>query len=108
MAGTLAPKARRAASEVPSTFEAVRAEALFASTTQSSESPDTEQVRRTVSETLRRLGIRGCAAQVAGEFGDHPDTAVARMTWALMTVRSVYPASSPAPLANTQPLALAS
>jgi hypothetical protein len=108
MAGNVAPTARRSPSEVASTFEAVRAEALFASTLQSSDSPGTEQVRRTVSATLRRLGLRGCAAQVAGEFGDHPEAAVVRMTWALMTVRSVYPASSPAPIANTRPLALAS
>ena len=73
-------------------FEAVRAEALFASTLQSSEMPSAEQVRGTVAATLRRLGMRGCAAQVAGEFGDHPETAVARMTWALATVRAAYPA----------------
>lgn len=73
-------------------FEAVRAEALFASTLQSSEMPSAEQVRGTVTATLRRLGMRGCAAQVAGEFGDHPETAVARMTWALATVRAAYPA----------------
>jgi hypothetical protein len=72
-------------------FEAVRAEALFASTLQSSEMPSAERVRGTVTATLRRLGSRGCAAQVAGEFGDHPETAVARMTWALATVRAVYP-----------------
>jgi hypothetical protein len=108
MDGIPVPTARRSASEVPSTFEAVRAEALFASTLQSSESPGPDQVRRTVSATLRRLGIRGCAAQVAGEFGDHPDAAVARMTWALTTVRTVYPVSSPAPTTPTRPLALAS
>jgi len=28
-----------------------------------------------------RLGRRGCAAAVAQEFGDHPETAVARMRW---------------------------
>jgi hypothetical protein len=108
MTGNVAPKALRSASAVPSTFEAVRAEALFASTLQSSESAGPDQVRRTVSATLRRLGIRGCAAQVAGEFGDHPDTAVARMTWALLAVRSVYPVSSRAPTSPIQPLALAS
>jgi hypothetical protein len=41
--------------------------------------------------TLRRLGIRGCAAQMAGEFGNHPDTALSRMAWALATIRTVYP-----------------
>jgi hypothetical protein len=108
MAGNVAPKARRSASAVPSTFESVRAEALFASTLQSSDSPGPDEVRRTVSTTLRRLGIRGCAAQVAGEFGDHPDTAVVRMTWALATVSTVYPVSSPAPTSPPRPLALAS
>jgi hypothetical protein len=96
------------ASEVPSTFDAVRAGALFASALQSSDSPRPDDVRRTVSATLRRLGIRGCAAQVAGEFGDHPDVAVARMTWALATVSTVYPVSAPAPASPIQPLALAS
>ncbi len=72
-------------------FEAVRAEALFASTLQSSEMPSAERVRGTIAATVRQLGSRGCAAQVAGEFGDHPETAVARMSWALATVRAVYP-----------------
>jgi len=73
------------------TFEAVRAEALFASILQSSESPTAELVRSTVTATLRELGVRGCAAAVATEFGDHPDTAVARMSWALRMVRACYP-----------------
>jgi hypothetical protein len=76
---------------MPATFEVVRAEALFASTLQSSESPAPERVRDTVVTTLRQFGIRGCAAQVAGEFGDHPETAVTRMAWALATIRDVYP-----------------
>jgi hypothetical protein len=41
-------------------------------------------------------GIRGCAAAVAAEFGHHPDCAVARMNWALSTVRTVYPELSAA------------
>src|SRR5262245_42201813 len=77
--------------EMPSTFEAVRAEALFASTLQSSESPVALQVREAVATTLRRFGIKGCAAVVAVEFGDHPDCAVTRMAWALATVRATYP-----------------
>jgi hypothetical protein len=75
-----------------SSFEAVRAEALFVSTLQCSESPAAPQVRDAVARTLRRLGIKGCAAEVAGEFGDHPDSAVERMAWAIATVRATYPA----------------
>jgi hypothetical protein len=75
-----------------SSFEAVRAEALFVSMLQCSEDPAANQVRDAVATTLRRLGIKGCAAAVAGEFGDHPDCAVTRMAWALATVRATYPA----------------
>jgi hypothetical protein len=70
--------------------EAVRAEALFASTLQSSQRPADGDVRAAVAKTLLRLGIQGCAGQVAGEFGDHPETAVVRMAWALAAVRSAY------------------
>jgi len=73
-----------------STIEAVRAEALFASTLQSSQPVAAEEVRATVARTLRLLGVRGCAEQVAGEFGDHPETAVTRMVWALAMIRSAY------------------
>jgi hypothetical protein len=89
-------------------FEAVRAEALFVSTLQCSEVPAADQVRRAVAGTLRQLGIRGCAVQVAGEFGDHPDAAVTRMRWALDTVRAAYPTRSAATMQTRRPLALAS
>ncbi len=91
MAEILATKTSLPGCEMPGTFEAVRAQALFVSALQASGSPSHDQVRRTVATTLRRLGVRGCAAQMAGEFGDHPDTAVARMSWALATIRTVYP-----------------
>jgi len=78
-----------------STLEAVRAEALFASTMQPSDLPTPDDVRHTVTQTLRRLRAKGCAIRVAGEFGDHPDTAPARMTWALSTVRAVSRSAEP-------------
>ncbi|MGI5246085.1 hypothetical protein [Dactylosporangium sp. CA-139066] len=74
------------------TFEAVRAEALFASDLQSSQSPAGRDIRDAVAATLRSLGVKGCAARVASEFGDHPETAVTRMAWALAQVRATYPA----------------
>jgi hypothetical protein len=92
----------------PASFEAVRAEALFASTLQSCTPASPEQVRRAVATTLRRLGVRGCAAQMAGEFGDYPDTAAARMTWALATINTVYPATSMAPPPELRSVAVAS
>ncbi len=79
-----------------STFEAVRAEALFIWCLQSARRPATEDVRSAVSTTLGRLGECGCAELVAEEFGEHPDTAVQRMCWALATVRAVYPSRAAA------------
>jgi hypothetical protein len=76
---------------MPSTFESVRAEALFVSSVQASDLPTVDDVRRAVAASLREYRIRGCAARVAGEFGDHPETAVRRMRWALDVVRDAYP-----------------
>ncbi len=104
----LATKASLPRYQAPRRFNAVRAEALFMSTLQPSESPSPSQVRRAVATTLRRLGVRGCAAQAAGEFGDHPDAAVARMSWALMTIHMVYPAPAMALAPRQRSLAFAS
>jgi hypothetical protein len=94
--------------ETPNPVAAARAEALFASTLQPSESPATDEVRHAVATTVRRLGIGGCVAHIAREFGDHPDTAAARMTWALATIRTVYPPlSTTIPTLSQLPLALA-
>ncbi len=60
------------------------AEALFASTLQPSEHPTAEQVTAAVRDSLRRHGGQhGCASLCAAEYGEHPDTAPARMRWAL-------------------------
>ena len=79
---------------MPSTVEAARAEALFVSDLQSSELPGHGRRPARVAGTLRQFRIQGCAARVASEFGDHPDMAVRRMTWALATIRAVYRARS--------------
>jgi hypothetical protein len=107
MAEILGTKTSLAGGGMPGLLETVRAEALFASALQSSGSPSPDQVRRAVATTLRRRGVGGCAAQMAGEFGDHPDTAVARMSWALATIRTVYPVPT-TPAAKRRPLAFAS
>ncbi|MET7420485.1 hypothetical protein [Dactylosporangium sp. NPDC005555] len=73
-----------------STFDTVRAEALFASALQASQEPSAVQVRSAVTSTLRRFGVKGCAARVAGEFGEYPETSAARMNWALNMIDSAY------------------
>jgi hypothetical protein len=70
---------------------AIRCEALFVSDIQSSEHPGPPQIRTAVTETIRRFGAHGCAAIVAQEFGDHPETAVHRMRWAREAVARAYP-----------------
>lgn len=74
----------------PQLLEHVRAEALFVSDVQSSEAVDADRVRRAVMHNVRRHGPRGCAALVAHEFGEHPDTAVSRMGWVLHAIRQAY------------------
>ena len=108
MAEILATKTSRSGDQGPGTFQAARAGALFASTLQPSGSHSPGQIRRAVAATLQRLGVRGCAAQVAGEFGDHPDTAAARMSWALATIQAVYPAPPRTAPPDLRPLAFAS
>lgn len=65
-------------------------DALFASGLQASQRPADTEVRAAVVDTLGRLGAGGCAGEVAGEFGDHPDTAADRMTWALDMISRSY------------------
>jgi hypothetical protein len=58
--------------------------ALFASILQASEHATAEQVTAAVRDSLRRHGgQQGCASVCAAEYGEHPDTAPARMRWAL-------------------------
>ena len=65
---------------------ALSVSALFVSTLQCSQAPTTDQIRQAVEETARAFGWSGCAGRVAQEFGDHPETAAARMRWARQTL----------------------
>ena len=69
----------------------IHVEALFASDLQPSQNPAPEQVRRSVAVMLRRHGRRWCAARLVEEYGEHPDTAIARMAWAVRTIGDCYP-----------------
>lgn len=65
----------------------VRAEAVFVSHLQASDTLEGEVVADTVDTLLHRDGPAGCAAGMAYEFGEHPDTAAPRMRWARELVR---------------------
>jgi len=71
----------RSANHDPS-ISTVRADALFASALQRSDEPTAAQVDEAIAVAVRALGTRGCAAQVAQAYGEHPETAVERMRWA--------------------------
>lgn len=64
------------------TISGPQADALFASGLQRCDEPSADQVRQAAATALREFGQLGCAALVAQEFGDHPETAVIRMRWA--------------------------
>src|SRR5690348_2806266 len=55
--------------------------ALFASALQRSDAPTAGMAAAAITVTVRRFGIEGCLDRMAQEFGDHPDTAAARMRW---------------------------
>jgi len=78
-------------------ISAARADALFVSALQRSEELSTGQVRQAVAAAVRAFGSQGCAERVAQEFGDHPDTAVARMRWARMVAAETFGGSEPRP-----------
>ena len=79
-----------------SSTSAVCADALFASMLQRSDEPSAGQVRMAAAAAMRAYGGRGCAERVAQEFGDHPETAVARMRWARGVVSELSAAPGPA------------
>jgi hypothetical protein len=68
----------------------VRTEALFVSDLQRSQHPTAELIREAITATVDRLGVSGCAALVAQEFGEHPDCAPGRMRWARLAVRTAF------------------
>ena len=70
-----------------STVQDLAAEALFASHLQPSERPTRQAVEETVTAMILRHGSDGCAAVVAYEFGDHPESAVRRMGWVRDEIR---------------------
>jgi len=66
---------------------AARTEALFASPLQRADTPDPATIAEAIQAAVRAFGTRGCAARVAQEYGDHPETAASRMRW----VRTLLP-----------------
>ena len=72
---------------------AARADALFTSGLATGSRPALAAAEEAIRGAVRAHGgVRGCAAEVATEYGDHPDLAVPRMRWARTVVDTLYPA----------------
>jgi hypothetical protein len=78
-----------------STVQELAAEALFVSHLQPSENPSRQTLEATVTAMVLRYGSDGCAAGVAAEFGDHPESAVRRMCWVRAQLRRIAAATTP-------------
>ena len=72
----------------------IRADALFASALQRSDEPGAAQVEQATTAAVRAFGAGGCAARVAQAYGDHPETAAARMRWARAVCSEVFASPS--------------
>jgi len=67
-----------------------RAQALFVSDLSAESAPTRAEITDAVSRMVRVYhGTRGCLEQVACAYGEHPELAAPRMSWALRCVRAV-------------------
>lgn len=69
---------------------AARAEALFTSPLTTRSRPTRSVVEKAIRTAVREYGVRGCAAHLATEYGDHPELAIPRMRWARDVVEQLY------------------
>lgn len=77
-------------------LSAARAEALFTSQLATGSRPTYEVVETAIRVAVRAHGgVRGCAADVAAEYGDYPEVAAPRMRWARSVVEQLYEARRP-------------
>ncbi|WP_211192851.1 hypothetical protein [Actinoplanes sp. TBRC 11911] len=70
---------------------AARAEALFTSALTTGSHPAYAVADEAIRLAVRTHGgVRGCAADVAREYGDYPEVAAPRMRWARHVVEQLY------------------
>jgi hypothetical protein len=68
-----------------------RADALFVSHLSAQHSPTRIEVEMAIRQAVRAHGgTRGCAGEVAAEYGAHPETAAPRMRWARAVVDNLF------------------
>ena len=81
----------------PFSITACVADALFASALQCSDAPSAGQIRQAIDAAVAAFGFVGCTGRVAQEFGDHPETAAARIRWARAAAESAFGEQVPGP-----------
>jgi hypothetical protein len=70
---------------------AARAAALFVSDLSATDDLTTNEVAPAIQNALRTHGgTRGCAADLAYAYGDHPELAAPRMRWARSVIECLY------------------
>ncbi len=75
----------------PDHLIAARAEALFASDLSAHCHLSEAVVAAAIRHAVRAHGgVRGCAGEVGAAYGDHPETAAARMRWARQVIEAIY------------------
>jgi len=84
-------------------ISAARTGALFASPLQRSDEPSARQIRQAIATAIGAHGVRGCAAHVTQAYGEHPETALTRMRWALTAVAAWQPDLLQRPWAGLPP-----
>ena len=67
------------------------AEALFASAICTGSKPNPVEAREAIRSALWSYGgRRGCISIMAFEYGDHPEAAALRMSWAIALVQETF------------------
>jgi hypothetical protein len=67
------------------------AEALFCSDLSCACQPTQQEVLEAIAAAMRlHNGVGGCLGDLASEYGDHPELAVARMRWAVAVIEAYF------------------
>ncbi|GGK21395.1 hypothetical protein GCM10010124_12350 [Pilimelia terevasa] len=83
-------------------FTAARVEALFASSLGTGVPASRRQADDAIRAAVRvHGGLRGCLAEMATSYGEHPETAARRSAWARSLVERLY-ADRPLPVHCTR------
>jgi hypothetical protein len=79
-----------------SILDLARTRALALSTVSAHQPLDRAATEEVIRRTMRRHGgVRGCAAALAQQYGEHPELAAPRMRWASQQVSALYQPAVP-------------